>query len=396
MIASGAHRFLRVGAAKRYSAAPLKTFDDTSPDTSGNQGVRARRLSAARALTLALGLILVAGTGCEEKKTTSAPTTAPPGQVAKLSIASYDPTRELYQELNPAFERWYKQTAGKDAKAETDHGPSGKQARDIVAGKETDVAALSVDFDVDTIAKAGLLPTGWRERLPNGSVPYTSAVIFLVRKGNPKQIKAWEDLARPEVVALCPDPKTGGGARWIYLSTWAHALRAARAAGKGDAEAETAARAFTAGVYDEAILDPAMRGSSTRFLQQSTGDVLFGWENEILQIGNDPATKDQVEVVTPSDSITIEVPLAVVDKVAEKHGVKELAEAYVKFHFSDEGQELIARRYNRPYNEVIAKKYADQLKPLALFRFKDYFADWPTVMKVHFSQGGELDKMRKK
>ncbi|WP_437853795.1 sulfate ABC transporter substrate-binding protein [Sorangium sp. So ce363] len=343
---------------------------------------------------LALGTLLLAAAGCEEKTTATAPDASAEGRVAKLSVASYDPTRELYQELNPAFERWYKQTTGRDVDVETDHGPSGKQARDIAAGKETDVAALSVDFDIDTIAKAGLLPATWRERLPNGSVPYTSAVIFLVRKGNPKQVKGWEDLARPEVVALCPDPKTGGGARWIYLSTWAHAARKAKAEGRTDAEA--AAREFTAKVYDDAILDPAMRGSSTRFIVQRTGDVLFGWENEILQIAADPATADQFEVVVPSDSITIEVPLAVVDKVAERHGVKDVAEAYVQFHFSDEGQELIAKRYNRPYSEAIATKHAERLRPLSLFRFKDHFSDWPTVMNVHFSQGAELDKMRKK
>ncbi|WP_437712141.1 sulfate ABC transporter substrate-binding protein [Sorangium sp. So ce448] len=343
---------------------------------------------------LALGTLLLAVAGCEEKTTATAPDASAEGRVAKLSVASYDPTRELYQELNPAFERWYKQTTGKDVDVETDHGPSGKQARDIAAGKETDVAALSVDFDIDTIAKAGLLPTTWRERLPNGSVPYSSAVIFLVRKGNPKQVKGWEDLARPEVTALCPDPKTGGGARWIYLSTWAHAERKAKAEGRADAEA--AAREFTAKVYDDAILDPAMRGSSTRFIVQNTGDVLFGWENEILQIAADPATADKFEVVIPSDSITIEVPLAVVDKVAERHGVKDVAEAYVQFHFSDEGQELIAKRYNRPYSEAIAKKHAERLRPLSLFRFKDHFSDWPTVMNAHFSQGAELDKMRKK
>ncbi|AUX48498.1 sulfate transporter subunit [Sorangium cellulosum] len=356
-----------------------------------------KRTPLRTTLALASAALLLISAGCEEKKTTTAaPEGSAPGQVTKLAVASYDPTRELYQELNPAFERWYKQTTGKDVDVETDHGPSGKQARDIAAGKETDVAALSVDFDVDTIAKAGLLPASWRERLPNGSVPYTSAVIFLVRAGNPKQVKGWEDLARPEVVSLCPDPKTGGGARWIYLSTWAHAVRKAKAEGKTDAEAEAAAREFTTKVYDDALLDPAMRGSSTRFIAQRTGDVLFGWENEILQIANDPSTTGQFEVVVPSDSITIEVPLAVVDKVAERHGVKEIAEAYVKFHFSDEGQELIARRYNRPYSEAIAKKHAEKLRPLTLFRFKDHFSDWPTVMNVHFGQGAELDKMRKK
>lgn len=358
----------------------------------------AQRFRLPPAWTIALGLALFASTGCQEKKTApgdngSAPQ---PGQTQKLSVASYDPTREFYQALNPAFEKHYKQTTGKDAHAETDHGPSGKQSRDIAAGKESDVAALSVDVDIDTIAKAGLLSTDWRARFPNQSVPYTSAVIFLVRKGNPKNVQTWEDLARPEVVSLCPDPKTGGGARWIYLSTWAHALRKAKADGKADPDAEADARAFTGKVYDDAILDPAMRGSSTRFIQQSTGDVLFGWESEILQIVNDPATKDQYEVITPADSITIEVPIAVVDKVAEKHGVKDAAEAYVKYHFSDEGQELAAKHYNRPSSEAVARKYAATLRPLTLFRFKDHFSDWPTVMKVHFGQDGELDRMRRK
>jgi len=334
-------------------------------------------------IVLAASLFAV---GCQRKQ----------AQTRKLSIASYDPTRELYQEFNPAFERYYKAKTGKDVKAETDHGPSGKQGRDIAAGKESDVAALSVNYDIDVIAKAGLIPANWRERLPNNSTPYASAVVFMVRKGNPKNVKDWEDLTRPDVVSLCPDPKTGGGARWIYLATWAHALRKAKADGKTDDQATQAAREFTTKVYDDAILDPAMRGSSSRFIQQNTGDVLFGWENEILQITNDPASAGRFEVVLPSDSITIDVPIAVVDKVAEKHGLKDVADEYAKFHFSDEGQELIAKRYNRPFNQAIAKKYADKLPPLKLYKFTDYFKDWPTVMKTHFEQGAELDQMRKK
>jgi sulfate transport system substrate-binding protein len=363
------------------------------------------RLIPPRASIVLAGLLVALVNGCEEKKATpqSSSATQPSAQQGgsaggpvKLSVASYDPTRELYQELNPAFAAWYRKTAGQDATAETDHGPSGKQGRDIAAGKATDVAALSVSVDIDTIAKAGLIPADWATRNPNDSVPYVSAVVFMVRKGNPKGIKDWQDLARPEVTALCPDPKTGGGARWIYLSTWCHALRKAKAAGQNDAQAEQAAREFTAKVYDDAILDPAMRGSSTRFIQQQTGDVLFGWENEILQITNDPASGGQFEVVVPSDSITIEVPISIVDKVVDARGTRAAAEAYVKFHFSDEGQEVIAKRFNRPYNEAVAKKYADKLPPLKLYRFKEHFADWPTVMKTHFEAGKELDKMRKK
>jgi sulfate/thiosulfate-binding protein len=320
---------------------------------------------------------------------------APAGGGARLSVASYDPTRELYVELNRAFEKHWQAKTGQTVDVETDHDASGKQSRDIINGKPTDVAALSVSIDIDNIAKAGLMAADWRTRQPNDSVPYVSAVIFLVRKGNPKNIRDWEDLARPEVSGLAPDPKTGGGARWIYLATWGHALRKAKAAGKSDAEAEQAAREFTAQVYDQAILDIAMRRSSNRFLQQEEGDVLFGWENEILQIVNDPATQGKYETVIPSDSIAIEVPIAVVDKNADQHGVRELADAYVQYHFSPEGQELIARRYNRPHDKTVADRHADKLPPLTLYRFNEHFTDWPTVTKTHFAQGGELDQMRK-
>ena len=358
---------------------------------------------SARLVAIFLGMLsLIPLGGCkDESKNPSGPgsatqTSGGSGAARKLAISSYDPTREFYQEFNPAFENWWKQKHGQVVDAETDHGPSGKQARDIAAGKLTDVAALSVEVDIDVIAKAGLLPNDWRTKYPNDSVPYVSAVVFMVRKGNPKNVKDWEDLGRPEVTSLAPDPKTGGGARWIYLSTWCHALRKAKAAGKSDDEAEQAAREFTAKVYDDAILDPAQRGSSTRFIQQNTGDVLFGWENEILQIINDPAAAGKFEVIVPSDSITIEVPIAVVDKVAEQHGVKDVAEAFVQFHYSDEGQEMLAKRFNRPFNRTIAEKYKDKLPPLKLYRFKEHFKDWPSVMTTHFAQGAELDKMRKR
>lgn len=344
-------------------------------------------------------LIALALTGCKE----ATPKPSGSDQVRKLAVSSYDPTRELYVEFNKAFEEHWLKAEKQTVDAETDHDASGKQARDIAAGKQTDVAALSVDFDIDVIAKAGLIAADWRKRHPNDSVPYSSAVVFLVRKGNPKQIKDWEDLARDEVKALAPDPKTGGGARWIYLSTWAHALRKAKAEGKSDSDAEKAAREFTKKVYDDAILDVAMRRSSNKFIQGGEGDVLFGWENEILQISNDPKTGKDYEVVIPSDSIVIEVPIATVDKVAEKHGVKDLADAYVAWHFEEEAQRILARRYNRPFNPKIAQEFKDKLpltsttgKPFQLFRFKEHFADWPTVMKTHFAQGAELDQMRKK
>jgi sulfate/thiosulfate-binding protein len=309
-------------------------------------------------------------------------------QPVRIRSASYEPTVELYKDLNPVFAKWYKEKTGKDVIVETFHGPSGKQAQAIIAGNKADVAALSVDFDIDKIAEAGLTDKDWRSRLPNNAVPYYSAVVFMVRSGNPKNIKDWEDLARDDVVGLAPDPKTGGGARWIYLSAWAHALRKSG----GD---EQAARQFTTKVYDKAVLDPAQRQSTTRFVQEGVGDVLFGWENEILQIINDPEAGAEYEIVVPSDSIMIEVPLSVVDKVAEERGTTDIARAYTEFLYSDAGQEIIAKRYNRPSNETIAKKYAEQFPPLNLFRFSDHFESWPAVMKQHFATGGELDQMRK-
>ncbi|HLL89603.1 MAG TPA: sulfate ABC transporter substrate-binding protein [Tepidisphaeraceae bacterium] len=351
--------------------------------------------------TAALAASLVF-TGCKrEESQPTAATTQPAGAAASaapvtLMVASYDPTREMYEKFGPLFATHYKEKAGRDVTVNMSHGPSGKQARDIAAGKEADVAALSVDYDIDVISQAKLIPADWRARLPNDAVPYYSAVVFLVRSGNPKNIKDWADLARPDVTALAPDPKTGGGARWIYLSTWAHALRKAKAEGKTDEQATEAARAYTAKVYDDAITDPAMRGSTTRFIQQQTGDVLFGWENEILQVVNDPAAKGKFEIVVPSDSITIEVPISIVDEVARKRDTTDAANAFVQYLFAEPGQDLVARFYNRPYSTAVAEKYKAQFPPLNLYRFKEHFKDWPTVMKQHFETGGELDRMRGK
>ena len=343
--------------------------------------------------------LAIAMTGCKKEEANTGSATSGPasaGKSVELIVASYDPTREMYDAFAPLFVKHYKETTGKDVRVNMSHGPSGKQARDIAAGKEADVAALSVDFDIDQIAKAGLMPTDWRSRLPNDAVPYSSAVVFLVRKGNPKNIKDWNDLAREDVTGLAPDPRTGGGARWIYLSTWAHALRKAKAGGADDAAAEQAAREFTGKVYDSTITDPAMRGSTTRFIQQQTGDVLFGWENEILQVVNDPKSRGNFEIVVPSDSIVIEVPISIVDKLAEKRGTTEAANAFVAYLFSDAGQEVAAKFYNRPSSATVLEKFQDQFPPLNLYRFKEHFKDWPTVMKQHFEQGGELDQMTKK
>ena len=346
--------------------------------------------------SLLFSVALLAAVGCKEKEAGTGPTTGTSptttasgggggGGGTKLVSFSYDPTRELYKEFNPAFVKHWQQASGKTIEVETVHGPSGSQAQSIIAGNAADIAALSVDIDIDKIAQAGLINKEWRTEFPNDSVPYSSAVVFLVRKGNSKGIKDWADLARDDVSALAPDPKTGGGARWIYLSAWAHVLR------KGGDEA--AAREFTRKVYDKAILDPAMRGSTSRFVKDE-GDVLFGWENEILQIVNDPKAAGQYEIVLPSDSIVIEVPIAVVDKNVDQRGTRRVAEEYVRFLFSDAGQDLVAKYYNRPWSESVARRHADKFPPLKLFRFKEHFTTWPEVMKRHFDTGGELDKMR--
>jgi sulfate/thiosulfate-binding protein len=366
----------------------------------------ANRRSGLAAVVLGLVALMAGPSGCKRKDDAggtagggtpaSGPAGTRPNAVGPLAlrVASYDPTRELYKAFNPAFAKHWKETTGQDVTVETFHGPSGTQAQAIVAGNEADVAALSVAADIDRIAKAGLTTADWRAKAPNGGVPYTSAVVFMVRKGNPKAIKDWEDLARGDVTKLAPDPKTGGGARWIYLAAWAHALRKSggTAPGTGD---EAAARAFVAKVYDKdkAICDPAMRGSTTRFVR-GEGDVLFGWENEILQAVNDPAVAGKFEVVLPSDSIVIEVPIAVVDNWVDRKGTRSAAEGYVKYLYSEAGQELVAKFYNRPTDPKVAERHKDQFPPLTLYKFADHFKDWQAAAKQHFDAGGELDKIR--
>jgi len=305
----------------------------------------------------------------------------------KLLVSSYDPTRELYaQDFNPAFIKFWKEKTGKDAAIEMSHGPSGSQARKIVEGVEADIAALSVSVDVDLLRKNKLLKEDWQTRLPNNSSPYTSTVVFLVRKGNPKRIKDWADLTQPGLEILCPNPKTGGGARWVYLAAWGQVVTSG-----GD---ETAAREYVKKFYKNAQLDPAMRGSTGRFVKNQ-GDVLVGWENEILQVLDTPGGKAKYEIVVPTSSITIEVPIAWVDSNIDKHGNRDLAEAYVKFMFSDEGQEIVAKRFNRPINPEILKKHADQYPAVKQFTLKDVFGDWDAVMKKHFENDGVFDQILK-
>lgn len=305
----------------------------------------------------------------------------------QIRVSSYDPTREMYaQDFNPAFVKFWKEKTGKDAQIEMSHGPSGSQARKIVEGNEADVAALSVSIDIDLLRKNKLVKDDWTTRLPNNASPYTSTVVFLVRKGNPKKIKDWADLTQDGLSIRCPNPKTGGGARWVYLAAWGQIV-----SNGGD---EAAAKEYVRKFYKNAVLDPAMRGSTGNFVKNQ-GDVLVGWENEILQVLETPGAKSKYEIVVPSSTITIEVPIAWVDTYIDKHGSRDLAEAYVNFMFSDAGQEIVAKRFNRPINPEILKKYADQYPTVKQFTLKDVFGDWETVAKKHFADDGVFDQILK-
>jgi sulfate transport system substrate-binding protein len=305
----------------------------------------------------------------------------------KLLTASYDPTRELYaQDFNPAFIKHYKEKTGKDVQVEMSHGASGSQARKIADGLEADIAALSVSIDIELLTKTNLVKKDWQSRLPYNASPYTSAVVFLVRKGNPKGIKDWADVTRDGVQILCPNPKTGGGARWIYLAAWGQVTT-----GGGN---EKAATEYVRKFYKNAIMDAAMRGSTSKFTKNQ-GDVLIGWENEILQVLSAPGADKKYELVIPSSTITIEVPIAVVDTYVDKHGTREAAEAFVNFMFSKEGQEIVAKRFNRPSDPEVLKKYEAQYPKVKQFTLKETFGDWETVMKKHFDTDAIFDQITK-
>jgi sulfate/thiosulfate transport system substrate-binding protein len=342
---------------------------------------RVRSIVSSSFLLAAASLALAVGVGCDRNKGKSA---GGGGESAKLLVASYGPSRELYKKFIPSFAAVYP-----GAEVEMSHGPSGTQANKIIDGYKVDVAALSVDFDIDQIAKKGLLDKNWRSRLPYNASPYTSAVVFLVRKGNPTGIKDWDDLTKDGLRLAAPNPKTGGGARWIYLSAWGAIVKKG-----GD---EKAAREFTAKLYKQTQLDPEMRLSTQRFLKESDIDVLYGWENEILQLMNDPKTpenKDKYEVVLPSSSIIIEVPVSIVDKYVDERGTRKAAEAFVKHLFSPEGQDIAAQHFNRPQDPEVMKKYERQYPKLNTFTLKEVFGDWDAVMAKFFADGAIFDQQR--
>ena len=305
----------------------------------------------------------------------------------KLLNVSYDPTRELYQDFNAAFARHWKARTGNNLTVQQSHGGSGKQARSVVDGLEADVVTLALAYDIDAVAKAGLIPGNWQKRLPNNSAPYTSTIVFLVRKGNPKKIKDWNDLARPGVSVITPNPKTSGGARWNYLAAWGYALR-----NNGNDAAK--AQDFVKRIFKNVpILDTGARGATVTFVERGIGDVLIAWENEALLSVRELGDKGELQIVAPSLSILAEPPVTVVDKVANKRKTAALAKAYLEYLYTPEGQEIAARHYYRPRNRNVAAKYAQQFPKVQLFTIDEVFGGWAKAQKTHFDDGGVFDQI---
>ncbi len=315
---------------------------------------------------------------------TLASVAAAPAQ--ELLNVSYDPTRELYQEFNAAFAKQWQAKTGKAVTIQQSHGGAAKQARAVIDGLEADVLTLALAYDIDAVAETGLLAKDWQKRLPNNSSPYTSTIVFLVRKGNPKGIKDWNDLVKPGIQVITPNPKTSGGARWNYLAAWAYALKQP---GGSDAKAKEFVTALFKNVP---VLDSGARGSTTTFVQRGIGDVLLAWENEaflsIKELG-----PDKVDIVVPSLSILAEPPVTVVDKVVDKKGTRAVAQAYLEYLYTPEGQEIAARNYYRPRLAAVATKYAASFPKINLITIDDVFGGWQKAQKTHFADGGVFDQI---
>ena len=307
-------------------------------------------------------------------------------QTTLLNV-SYDPTRELYQAFNAAFIKYWKDKSGETVSIKQSHGGAAKQARAVIDGLEADVVTLALAYDIDAIAqKAKLIPADWQKRLPNNSSPYTSTIVFLVRKGNPKQVKDWNDLIKPGIEVITPNPKTSGGARWNYLAAWAYAL-----AQPGGSDAT--ARDLVTKLYKNVkVLDSGARGSTTTFVERGIGDAFISWENEaflaIKELG-----PEKFEIVVPSLSILAEPPVTVIDKVVDKRGTRTVATEYLKFWYTPEAQEIAAKSYYRPRDPAVAAKYAKQFVDVKLITIDDVFGGWQKAQKTHFEDGGVFDQI---
>ncbi|MCQ9616120.1 sulfate ABC transporter substrate-binding protein [Paenalcaligenes niemegkensis] len=333
-----------------------------------------KRATPARAAIVALATVL-----------TLSASFAQAANIELLNV-SYDPTRELYVQFSAAFQEHYKKETGDTVQINVSHGGSSRQARTVLDGVQADVVTLGLSSDIDEIANSSLIHKDWQKRLADNSTPYTSTIVLLVRKGNPKEIKDWDDLARPGINVITPNPKTSAGARWNYLAAWLHAL-------KQPDGSEEKAREFVKTIYKNvSVLDTGARGSTTTFVERGIGDVLIAWENEALLSVKDLGP-DKFDIVIPSSSILAEPPVAVVDANVDKRGTRKAAEAYLNYLYSPEGQELAAKNFYRPRLAEVAERYADQYPPLTLYTVDDDLGGWTLTQEKHFSEGGIFDQI---
>ena len=325
-----------------------------------------------------LALVLLAGS--------TAFSAATPAKDVQLLNVSYDPTRELYKDINAAFARQWKQKTGDQVIVQQSHGGSGKQARAVIDGLQADVVTLGLGYDIDALADHGLVAQNWQTRFPHNSSPYVSTIVFLVRKGNPKGIRDWPDLLKPGIQVITPNPKTSGNGRWSYLAAWGYAYRK-------NGNSEQQGLAFVTELYKHVpVLDSGARGSTTTFVQRELGDVLIGWENEAYLALKEYGA-DKFEIVAPSESVLAEPPVAIVEKVALTHGTRDLAKAYLDFLYSDEGQDIIGRNFYRPTEPQASARYLKQFAPVTLFTFQEVFGTWRATQKKHFDDGGIFDQL---
>ena len=354
------------------------------------------RMSRVVLCSAGLAVVCVIGASCSPRNTQS--------KVEILNV-SYDPTREFYKEFNESFATHWEEQTGQQVTVSQSHGGSGKQARSVIDGLEADVVTLALAYDIDAIVdRGGLIDEGWRTRLPHNSCPYTSTIVFLVRQGNPKGIKDWDDLVKPGISVITPNPKTSGGARWNHLAAWGYALKKELgdlaklkdpASADQVAKAQGKAREFVTQLFRNVpVLDSGARGSTNTFAQRGLGDVLLAWENEALLEVN-KLGQGKFEIVVPSISILAEPPVTVVDKIADKHGTRAVAEAYLKYLYSPAGQELAAKHFYRPSLAEVAQKHKRTFVPVEMFTIDDVFGGWKKAQKLHFDDGGIFDLIQK-
>ena len=343
---------------------------------------KTRILSLLLSATMIMGILV--GCGKQENNGQASASNKP----VELLNVSYDPTRELYTKFNESFAKYWNEKTGQEVTINQSHGGSGKQGRSVIEGLEADVVTLALAYDIDEISQSGLIESNWQSEFKENSSPYTSTIVFLVRKGNPKNIKDWDDLTKDGVSVITPNPKTSGGARWNYLAAWAYAS----ANNNGNQEA---AKDFVSKLYGNVeVLDSGARGATTSFVERGMGDVLIAWENEAFLSLNELG-KDEYEIVVPSISILAEPPVAVVDKVVDKRGTREVAKAYLDYLYTKEGQEIAAQNYYRPRDKEVAEKYKDKFPEIKLVTIDGEFGGWSKAQKEHFSDGGTFDQIYK-